>query len=487
MKINFKKILTNTSALFLIILILGVTVPTHQAKAKGAGLANCLGLCASENTANATSISTSITGAAVTSLASKEVLDGIAWQIAKQMVSSMTKSLVNWINSGFQGSPAFITDLNGMLLDALDTAAGEYIKSLGANEAFLCSPFKLDVQAALSINYAQAKSGMPSGPTAPSCKLSDITNNIKNFLSGISSGGPADWFQISSSPQNTPYGAYLEAEAKLNIRLKNEAGQQITVANWGQGFLSKKFCEDVEGGGINCRIGTPGTVIGDALKFQLSTGPRSLIQADEINEIIGALINQLTLQAMNGINGLLGLGGNSNYTDYNSSGQSYLDQAVNDQVYIDTSGIKIQIDQSLATENSYFALINSTIANSLIKMGTSSQSLITSTSTIVISQGTTTTTISGLPFIESNTFNPIVNAFNEATEAKPQVTQNITDLTKMILDYNTASATASTTKKAPGLVRQNIVVQYIQMQSAGILTSPVTVSAKRNEWTASLK
>ena len=157
----------------------------------------------------------------------------------------MTKSMVNWINSGFQGSPAFITDLNGMLLDALDTTAGEYIKSLGGIGEFICSPFKLDVQVALQINYAQTRSGQASGPTTPMCKLTDIEDNIEGFLNGIGDNGWQDWISITSNPQNTPYGAYLEAEAQLHAKLVNEAGQQLTIANWNQGFLSKKICESV--------------------------------------------------------------------------------------------------------------------------------------------------------------------------------------------------------------------------------------------------
>ena len=130
---------------------------------------------------------TGVSAANSTSQFIKEnLLDGIAWAIAKQMVSNMTKSLVNWINSGFQGSPAFITDFNGFLLDALDQVAGTYIQSLGGIGSFICSPFKLDVQAALSINYAQARSGMPSGPTA--CTLSGIKDNIQNFMQGTMSG-----------------------------------------------------------------------------------------------------------------------------------------------------------------------------------------------------------------------------------------------------------------------------------------------------------
>jgi hypothetical protein len=293
----------------------------------------------------------------------ENLLDGIGWAIAKQMVSSMTQSLINWINSGFQGSPAFISDLDRFLLDALDSVAGEYIKSLGGIGEFICSPFKLDVQAALSINYAQARSGMPSGPTAPACKLSDIGNNIENFMDGKMSDW-GEWLTITSNPQNTPYGAYLEAEAKLNIRLRNEAGQEIEIASWSDGFLSKRICESIEGKaagkGKNCKITTPGKVISEALTFQLSTGPRSLIEADEINEIIGALINQLTLQAMKGINGLLGLGGNSNYTDYSygngTTTKSFIDAAADELLYIDPSAIKRQIDAALAAEISYSAL-----------------------------------------------------------------------------------------------------------------------------------
>lgn len=277
------------------------------------------------NTATAASTA-AIQGLNLQDFTKEFTLDGIAWAVAKRMVSNMTQDLVNWINSGFSGSPNFITDLDQYLLDALDQTAGAYISSLGDIGEFICSPFRLDVQAALSIKYAQARSGMPSGPTAPSCTLSDVSNNIENFLSGFAENGLSDWFTITSNPQNTPYGAYLEAEAKLQARLINEAGKELQIANWSDGFLSNRICEAIEGTGQqNCVISTPGKVISEALTFQLSTGPRALIEADEINEIIGALMNQLTLQAVSGINGLLGMSGGTGYTD-TSGGASYIDR-----------------------------------------------------------------------------------------------------------------------------------------------------------------
>ena len=379
----------------LLITVTGLSLPTHMVQAGGIsggatvwqqlidGVEQKLQTVQQTISAGA---NVTTAGAQVSIMAKENLLDGIGWAIAKQMVSSMTQSLLNWINSGFQGSPAFITDLNGFLLDALDTAAGEYIKSLGFYGEFICSPFRLDVQAALSINYAAARSGMPSGPSEPSCKLSDIGNNIEDFMNGSMTDW-GQWLTITSNPQNTPFGAYLEAEAKLNIKLRNEAGQEIEIASWSDGFLSKRVCEMIEGQaagqGTNCRITTPGKVISEALTFQLSTGARTLIEADEINEIIGALINQLTLKAMQGINGLLGLGGNSNYTDnsYGPSGtQSFIDAAVDDEIatLASTTNIKPQIDASLASEITYQDLTITTLseANRRLTLVTAGQNAI---------------------------------------------------------------------------------------------------------------
>lgn len=353
---------------FLIITIFAVSIPTHKAEAGGVGPGATAPLQIEGNRiASISAVANSASAAGINSLVVKEnILDGIGWAIAKQMVSSITRSLINWINSGFEGSPAFITDLNAFLLDALDTAAGEYIRSLGGIGEFICSPFRLDVQAALSVSYAQARSGMPSGPSAPACRLTDIANNIQGFFAGISEGGWNDWLSVTSDPQNTPYGAYLEAQTRLKIKLKNEAGQEMEVADWGNGFLSKKICEAIEGtsGSEQCTITTPGNVIAEQLNFTLTGGQRSLIEADEINELIGALLNQLVLQVMEGINGLLGLSEGTGYTDYSLNGSStraYLDDMV-DENLINTTVIRTQMGTSLATERSYLTLASSTLA-----------------------------------------------------------------------------------------------------------------------------
>jgi len=68
------------------------------------------------------------------------VLNPIAWFIAKTIIRQFTKGIVNWINSGFEGSPTFV-DPDTFLTDVADQASGAFIKQLGL-EGILCSPFK---------------------------------------------------------------------------------------------------------------------------------------------------------------------------------------------------------------------------------------------------------------------------------------------------------------------------------------------------------
>jgi hypothetical protein len=369
----------------------------------------------------------------------ENVLDGIGWTIAKTVLSSMVRSLINWVNSGFQGSPAFITDIKQHLLGVLDEAAGEFIRSLGGIGEFICSPFRLDVQAALSINYGLARSGMPSGPDQNMCRLSDIGSNIENFLSGTA-GSWDDWFRVTSNPQNLPLGAYFAAEASLNARLINEAGQEITLANWGSGFLSQRLCQAIEGSSAqNCTITTPGRVISEALTFSTSVGPRSLIEADEINELVGALLNQLMLQAMQGINGLLGLGGNQAFASFDPDGNSFLDRMVAEQGLLGTDNTLQQIENNITLETKFL-----TMSNEAIALGQ------TSTST------------------------PVVNVVNDARTWREK-----TLITLAILQESQTILSSST---APTNTKQTAITNYTNLSTSNSLSTQSFIQSKHIEW-----
>lgn len=218
-------------------------------------------------------------------------LDAAAYALAKQLLRTLVQDVISWINSGFRGSPAFVTDLDGYLLSIADQAAGDFI--YGRELGFLCSPFQLNVRAALEIQYQKSKDfGYKS-----QCTLSGVLQNVQNFAQGLTTW--SDWFQVTTRTENNQYGALYLAQTELEAKIVNAQGEEIKLLDFGSGFLSMKECTPIEGGGEHCIVTTPGDVIADQLNKALGAGQDELIAADEINELISALLSQLVQQVLN--------------------------------------------------------------------------------------------------------------------------------------------------------------------------------------------
>lgn len=301
---------------------------------------------------------TYVTSSMTSSLWVKEsVLDGIAWALAKSFISSMVDSLINWINSGFKGSPMFVQDLSRFLTDVADRVMGEYIQNLGGLGSFICDPFKLDIQIALALQYQRQRIDQP----APTCTLSGLIDNIEGFLDGaqgsFGEGGWNDWFDITSQPETyTPYGATLAAQTGAQMRILNAKGEEAFKLEWGDGFLSGEICQAVSGPSGDteeCFITKPGKIIEEALSFNLDSGRQSLITADEMNEIISALFGQLANTALTGAAGLLGLSGGTGYTYAGFNAGSYTSQMNNESSSITTSSGLSTLENSRDLETDY--------------------------------------------------------------------------------------------------------------------------------------
>lgn len=310
----------------------------------------------------ASAASDAITSASTNSLWFKEnVLDMLAWVFVKNMLSQMTTSIVNWINNGFQGSPNFVTDLEGFLMNVADETIGSYIEELGGPLSFICSPFQLDVRIALSASYVQSREGQA---VAATCTLSGALSNIESFMAGnFDDGGWEAWFEITAKPETyTPYGNLLAAQSQATVRILNGQNRESQILDFGNGFLSSRICEAVSGAGTteeNCFISTPGKVVEDALTFQLSTGPRTLITADEVNEIVAALFGQLTQYAITGAAGLLGLSEGTGHTYPGYSGGSLInDVGTSGTGTINVSELRRLLTEAIATETRYRAAAN---------------------------------------------------------------------------------------------------------------------------------
>ena len=333
------------------VLLLALLVPVVQpqeAVAQGRPVVDRLNVIQNTYAAGTSAVTAGLQNA----LNVKELtLDGIAYGLTRVVIQSMVRSIVNWINSGFQGSPAFMTDLQGYLNNIADQVVEDFI--YGADLGFLCSPFELDVRIALATSYNRQRQGF--GAQAQ-CTLDDVTTNIDNFLAGsFEDGGWAGWFELTQGETNDPNRAYFAAQLEMNAAIRNAQGEAVTELNWGDGFLSFKVCSDTQvqsGAETDCTITTPGTVIAAQLNETLAIGGRGLIEADEINEILGALLAQLAQQALTGVYGLLGMGGNSAFSQNNFG-------VGNNSSYLDALAVENPIDLSPASTTRASALNNS--------------------------------------------------------------------------------------------------------------------------------
>lgn len=275
------------------------------------------------------------------------VLDLLLNLVAKQLIRTMTQSIVNWINSGFSGSPAFITDPGSFFLDAADQVTGAMLDQDGPLAA-LCTPFSFDIRLSLALQISSRATQRYT------CTLGTIIQNtrdaaargvtINGFMAGdFSQGGWPAFISLTTEPQNNYTSASLYAYSDLLSRIaKKEASINVDL-NRGRGFLSWNKCEDItssiSGDGPSlvtgsqaaqldqagnqtvqtgkaedredtsikksvdkttgnvkyerCKTETPGSVIENTLSNQLGSGVRQLELADEINEVAGALVNQL--------------------------------------------------------------------------------------------------------------------------------------------------------------------------------------------------
>ncbi len=279
-------------------------------------------------------------------LAFKEsVLDNIAWALVDNTVKNMLRSTTAWINSGFKGKPLYVTDLSRFMTGVADSVAGEYISKSGLS--YLCSPFQADILFALNIQYQATRNyGIQQ------CTLSGVVDNVDSFLEGdfIGGGGWDAWYAVTLTPQNNPYGALIQAQTVLDSKITSALKLKESEINRNRGFLDLVQCED-EVKKTNCRTVTPGSVIETQLNNTLGLSGDRLAVADEINEMIGAILNQLLTKTIGGKGGLRG------------TSDSYFNDTSNEPSQLSKEVAQV-VDTYLGREKNY--LSNETLALKII-------------------------------------------------------------------------------------------------------------------------
>ena len=213
--------------------------------------------------------------------------DAIGYCLLNSIIQYISDATVDWINNGFNGNPVFVDDPSRILEDVAWDTITAYVDAIG--KGILCENFSSKVTLAIVGNFKSQRRVVPDR-----CTLQEAVANIDRFMSG------ADFsFEVldvvTSNPNNNVIGAYLLAESRLGDLTATRQDGLKAELSWGDGFLSWK--DD------NGKTVTPGSYIGLNSGKALGLSMDRLVLADEFDEIVTALVNQLIKTAYNEVLG----------------------------------------------------------------------------------------------------------------------------------------------------------------------------------------
>lgn len=197
-------------------------------------------------------------------------LDSIGYCMLNSTIQYISEATIKWINSGFDGNPVFVDDPTRIFKDLKEDTLDAFVDSFG--NGILCKNFDVDVRLSLVIKE-RAKNKY-------NCTYDRAIANLQNEPFSFEV-----FAEVIQNPMSNRIGAFLTLDAEY-LAIKDERNDTLTKElNWGRGYLSWK---DKSGKTV-----TPGTVVEGLTEQYLKLPSERLILADEFDEVLNALIDQL--------------------------------------------------------------------------------------------------------------------------------------------------------------------------------------------------
>ena len=236
------------------------------------------------------------------------VLRGIVDREREAATAALQKQIVKVYLTGNNGRPYFSQNLDVEGTAVYDNSI--VTRDLSGNTLNTLNPAYIpSTKRAIARGYAQ----MRNNPTAI---LTCPYVNITAAINGNPTGSYWDALSATENPACSPYGAYTLSNQLVMQNAANAWNNQLTQLNWYNGNYGRQVLD--ENG--NLITITPGSLIGDNLTQALQTGFAQLQNANDIDQMVGALFAGITSQVVGDSRGLTGL------VQTTGSTPSYLDQ-----------------------------------------------------------------------------------------------------------------------------------------------------------------
>lgn len=170
-----------------------------------------------------------------------DTLAEVAKAYALKALQEITQSTVNWVNSGYAGSPLFLENPESFFKDIAKYEVRSMIDMYGYDQ--LRYPFGRD----FALNTINAYRGNAASNNAYT--LSNYISDpavVQGYQTNFNIGGWPGFLTNFMYPQNSYLGFQMEATGELAQRVEPTGNNKITqvqnLLQQGQGFLSPQIC-----------------------------------------------------------------------------------------------------------------------------------------------------------------------------------------------------------------------------------------------------
>lgn len=168
------------------------------------------------------------------------LLSGLEWlqklltEIVKdQIIKKLIAQIINWVNGG--GEPQFVSNWQGFLGDAVNTAAGGVISKFAPQ---LCNNFGPLIKVSL-MPQQNVNDSASNNPYA--CTLDKVVSNIDQFKDSFQNGGWLAYGELLK-PQNNIFGSMIQLNDAVTIEGAKAKEAAHSDANSSNGFKSPTEC-----------------------------------------------------------------------------------------------------------------------------------------------------------------------------------------------------------------------------------------------------
>ncbi|MDB5204548.1 MAG: hypothetical protein JWP09_576 [Candidatus Taylorbacteria bacterium] len=241
-------------------------------------------------------------------------LDSIMFCIVNEIMTYITQSTIQWINSGFNGNPVFVQNTGAMFQQIANREASNFTREVanGAQQAAsqtinttvngikntsykVAAPFRKGVFNAIAGDQTY---------TSPPPMTNLLTQNFTSYTGGnyyAAGGGRAGLADVALNNQWTN-----NWDAKNVVQMRTAQSQQIQQNMIQDGTRSFTKCRAgaAKGADGNCdpkdlQVTTPGKEINDESSFRQNMKYTRLAMAQNFDSVVTALVNQLVKIAIN--------------------------------------------------------------------------------------------------------------------------------------------------------------------------------------------